>query len=151
MPAFVTLLDAGNGTAELVLSPADGDAGIYELLVRGVSGACSRSDVIPVSVTVTEGVFNQPPIADAGANIKITNAVGWIALEGTVADDGLPTGTVDVLWEIVSGPPGAVLIDPDSPKAKLQVGARGSGSCASRPTTASSPPGTEVRVRVRQK
>lgn len=47
---------------------------------------------------------NQAPAVDAGpdATISLPNAV--ISLAGVVSDDGLPDGTLDILWSRVSGP-----------------------------------------------
>lgn len=151
LPAFVTLQDAGDGTAALLLAPAQGDAGSYEFLVSGTSGPCSRFDVIAVSVEVTEGVFNEPPVVDAGPNIKLTNVVGWIDLEGTVTDDGLPDGVVDVFWEIVSGPAGASLTDPNSLATQLMVVRKGLYVLRLTADDGELSASDDVRVRIRQK
>jgi hypothetical protein len=62
-----------------------------------------------VNVTVDNGVpVNAPPSVDAGTAQTIRLPVDTVSLDGTVTDDGLPTGTLTTLWSFESGP-GAVV------------------------------------------
>ncbi|HSG96648.1 MAG TPA: Ig-like domain-containing protein, partial [Woeseiaceae bacterium] len=62
-------------------------------------------DPIVASVTVSN---NEPPTVNAGLDVTIELPVDLVNLNGTVTDDGLPNGTLDISWSVVSGP-GAVL------------------------------------------
>lgn len=69
----------------------------------GAPPADSTQDwVILVRNTGTTPV-NQAPVANAGPDRSITLPAG-ASLDGTVSDDGLPSGPVAVTWSRVSGP-----------------------------------------------
>ncbi|UJS17545.1 MAG: hypothetical protein L3J17_00405 [Candidatus Jettenia sp.] len=76
------------------------EAGTYVLSLTADDGALMMSDEL--SIVVSNPIINQPPTVDAGIDQSITlpdNAI----LDGTVTDDGLPTGTITVTWSVVSG------------------------------------------------
>jgi RHS repeat-associated protein len=77
------------------LTAAEVDA----VFAGGTSGACRPGG-------------NQPPVVDAGPPASITLPASTVTLNGTVADDGLPSGTLTVSWSKVSGP-GTVTFQPD--------------------------------------
>ncbi|HEU5133410.1 MAG TPA: hypothetical protein VFT26_14945, partial [Pyrinomonadaceae bacterium] len=75
-------------------------AGTYVLKLTASDSEHSASD----EVTVTVLPANAAPIVNAGANQTIT-LPNTANLNGTVADDGFPTGaTVSTFWSQVSGP-----------------------------------------------
>jgi RHS repeat-associated protein len=75
-------------------------AGTYVLRLTATDSEHTVSD----EVTVTALPANQAPIVNAGPNQTIT-LPNTAALNGTVADDGFPTGaTVSTFWSQVSGP-----------------------------------------------
>jgi RHS repeat-associated protein len=75
-------------------------AGLYVLRLTGSDAASTMSD--EVTIVVTEG--NQPPTVNAGADQTIT-LPDAANLNGTIFDDGLPTGsTLTSSWSKVSGP-----------------------------------------------
>ncbi|WP_285442123.1 hypothetical protein [Candidatus Jettenia sp. AMX1] len=76
------------------------EAGTYVLSLTADDGELSPSDEI--TIVVSNPIVNQPPTVDAGADQSITFPDSTI-LDGTVTDDGLPTGTVTTTWSVVSG------------------------------------------------
>jgi len=75
-------------------------AGTYVLSLTASDTQLTSSDTLTITVVPN----NQPPAVDAGADQTITlpnNA----SLNGTVSDDGLPSGsTVSVVWSKTGGP-----------------------------------------------
>ena len=58
-----------------------------------------------VVITVTPAPINKAPVVDAGADVHFVNAQSSANLNGTVQDDGLPSGsTLSITWTKVSGP-----------------------------------------------
>jgi CubicO group peptidase (beta-lactamase class C family) len=47
---------------------------------------------------------NQAPNVNAGTDATITLPTNSLGLDGTVSDDGLPDGTLDISWLLLSGP-----------------------------------------------
>ncbi|PYN29993.1 MAG: hypothetical protein DMD98_19795 [Candidatus Rokuibacteriota bacterium] len=85
-------------------------AGDYVLRLTGSDGQLSSSD----DVAVTVNPANQAPVVDAGPDQTITlpNAA---TLNGTVSDDGLPSGsTVTIAWSTVSGPGTVTFANPNT-------------------------------------
>jgi hypothetical protein len=74
--------------------------GVYVLQLTAADGELTADDELTVTVNP---VPNQAPSVDAGTNqtILFPNDAN---LDGTVSDDGLPSGTVTVTWSKVSGP-----------------------------------------------
>ena len=52
----------------------------------------------------SSGPANQAPQVDAGTDQTITLPLNMVDLDGTVSDDGLPTGALTTDWSLVSGP-----------------------------------------------
>ncbi|UJS17546.1 MAG: hypothetical protein L3J17_00410 [Candidatus Jettenia sp.] len=76
------------------------EAGTYVLGLTADDGALMTSDEL--SIVVSNPIVNQPPTVDAGIDQTITLPDSAI-LDGTVTDDGLPTGTLTATWSVVSG------------------------------------------------
>ncbi|TLD40495.1 MAG: putative extracellular protein [Candidatus Jettenia ecosi] len=75
-------------------------AGTYVLRLTADDGALITSDEL--SIVVSNPIINQPPEVDAGIDQAIT-LPNSATLDGTVTDDGLPTGTITTTWSMVSG------------------------------------------------
>ncbi len=90
----VTFADAANVNTTANFSIA----GTYVLRLTADDSELTASDEVTIIVTPP----NQPPTVDAGLNqtIALTDTA---ALDGTVADDGLPTPTVTTTWSMVTG------------------------------------------------
>ena len=73
-------------------------AGTYVLRLTADDSELTASDEVTITVTPP----NQPPTVDAGLNQTIV-LTDTVALDGTVADDGLPTPTVTTTWSMVTG------------------------------------------------
>jgi len=57
------------------------------------------------AVNLTVGLHNSPPLVSAGANRTISLPTSSIWLNGTVTDDGLPSGSrVSTQWSMTTGP-----------------------------------------------
>jgi RHS repeat-associated protein len=77
--------------------------------------SASDGEAAPVTdrVTIVVEPANQPPVVDAGANQTVTKTS--TALHATIADDGLPTGSVvAVQWSQDAGPAAVVFASPAS-------------------------------------
>ncbi|KAF0193568.1 MAG: PA14 domain-containing protein, partial [bacterium] len=74
-------------------------AGTYRLRLTVSDSVLSTSDDV---VIIANGAANQAPTVSAGVD-KIINLPETITLIGTASDDGLPSGTLTVLWSKVSG------------------------------------------------
>jgi RHS repeat-associated protein len=62
--------------------------------------------------TPTFAPINQIPVVDAGPDQKIADFTATVMLTSTVTDDGLPFGTLDLTWSMVSGPGTVTFADP---------------------------------------
>lgn len=95
-PGTVTFGDA----SQLSTSASFSTHGTYVLRLTATDGALSSFD----EVTITVDPQNQPPTVSAGADQTIA-LPATATVNGTVTDDGLPTGnTVATTWSKVSGP-----------------------------------------------
>jgi CubicO group peptidase (beta-lactamase class C family)/lysophospholipase L1-like esterase len=54
---------------------------------------------------------NQAPNVNAGTDATISLPTNSIGLNGTVSDDGLPDGTLDISWSLFNGPAGVTFGD----------------------------------------
>ncbi len=76
--------------------------GYYALhLTAEDSEYAAASDVV---VYVNPATNNQPPVVNAGPDRTISLPTNTVTLNGAAADDGLPGGSLSVLWTTVSGP-----------------------------------------------
>ncbi|MEM7079725.1 MAG: LamG-like jellyroll fold domain-containing protein, partial [Pseudomonadota bacterium] len=96
-PGTVTFADAAqvNTTASFSVD------GVYVLRLTADDGALTSFD--DMTVTVDPAPINQPPTVDAGADQAITLPAA-ATLDGTILDDGLPSGTLSSTWSAISGP-----------------------------------------------
>ncbi|HET9306133.1 MAG TPA: PKD domain-containing protein, partial [Candidatus Sulfotelmatobacter sp.] len=76
-------------------------AGTYVLQLTANDSQLSTS--ANTTVTVNPAV-NQAPVVNAGPNQNITLPANTVTLNGTATDDGLPNGTLNITWSVVSGP-----------------------------------------------
>lgn len=74
--------------------------GLYVLRLSADDGELSNFDEVAILVSPD---LNQPPQVDAGPDQTITLSDS-ATLDGTVNDDGLPSGTLDITWSVSSGP-----------------------------------------------
>ena len=86
--------------------------GIYVLRLTADDGVATNGS----DVTVIE---NMPPMVNAGANI-LTNGLAAM-LNGSVSDDGLPSGYLAVQWVQSSGPGTATFSNPTSTNTAVSV------------------------------
>lgn len=89
-------------TAATFLEP-----GIYTLRLTADDGNLTSSD----DVAVTAKPANQAPVVDAGPAMTISLSTG-ASLDGTVSDDGRPSGQLSVEWVKVNGPGSVIFADP---------------------------------------
>jgi RHS repeat-associated protein len=86
-------------------------AGTYELRFTANDSEHTASD----DVTITVLPANAAPIVNAGPNQTVT-LPNTVTLNGSVADDGFPTGaTVNTFWSQLSGPGLVTFNEPNSP------------------------------------
>jgi hypothetical protein len=84
-------------------------SGVYVLRLTANDTSLSASDEVTVTVEVT----NAPPLVNAGADVTLLLPATSTILSGTVADDGLPAGSiVSVVWNQLSGPAPVSFFDP---------------------------------------
>ena len=62
---------------------------------------------------VSSAPTNQPPVVDAGPDQGITLPTNTVNLDGTVTDDGLPSGGLTITWSLVSGSGPVTFSTPD--------------------------------------
>lgn len=98
-PGTVTF---GTPTAEDTTA-SFGAAGTYVLRLTASDTALSASDDVTVTVSPAPAT-NQAPVANAGPDVAVT-LPNSATLDGTVTDDGLPSGsTLTTTWSKFSGP-----------------------------------------------
>jgi Secretion system C-terminal sorting domain/PKD domain len=88
-------------------------AGVYsfQLKVTDNAGAIAQDTI---KVIVNAAPANQPPVANAGADIAITLPANLVNLNGTASTD--PDGTISIYaWSQVSGPAQATILSPANP------------------------------------
>lgn len=89
--------------------------GTYVLRLTASDGQLSASSDVTVVGLVNNGGGNQPPFVDAGPD-QIIALPNPATLNGLAFDDGLPNGTLQIGWTVVSGPGTVVFADPTNPK-----------------------------------
>jgi hypothetical protein len=97
--------------------------GTYVLRLTSSDGLLSTSD----DVTVTVVAPNKAPVVNAGPDISATMASN-VNLNGTITDDGKPSGQLSAKWTQVSGPSGgtAVFSNPFSVLTSVRFDKQGS-------------------------
>lgn len=111
-PGAVTFAEATATNTSATFS-AVGD---YVLRLTADDTALSRH--ADVRIAVRDELVNQPPVVNAGTDIK-AGLTYVVFLSGTVTDDGLPAGNpLPVGWQLVSGP-GAVEFESTNHTATL--------------------------------
>ena len=84
-------------------------AGTYVLRLTASDTQLTSSDTVTIMVVPN----NQPPVVNAGPDQTIT-LPSSASLNGSVSDDGLPSGsTVTVLWTKISGPGNVTFANPN--------------------------------------
>ncbi|HEV8427371.1 MAG TPA: RHS repeat-associated core domain-containing protein [Pyrinomonadaceae bacterium] len=87
-------------SASAVTTATFTEAGVYILRLSATDSLLSASDETVITVTPPNGA----PVVNAGADLAVT-LPGTARLNGSVTDDGLPTGgALTVAWSQVSGP-----------------------------------------------
>ena len=98
--------------------------GPYVLRLTASDGQLSASSDVTVVGIIGSGGGNQPPFVDAGQD-QIIALPNPAVLNGLAFDDGLPNGTLDISWSVVSGPGTVVFADPTNPKTTATFSAAG--------------------------
>lgn len=82
-PGFLTIDDAGDGTADLVAAPVIGDQGPYEVELLLADPWLETARTFPLTVTVPGAA---PEMVDPGPQTVVVNTVLRVTLEATDAD-----------------------------------------------------------------
>ena len=97
--------DFGDGKIENgTLTPvhAYANSGVFTVMLKVTDDdGDTGSDTLVVAVNTV--IINQPPVVNAGSDQTITLPNGT-TLSGSVTDDGLPNGQLDLTWTVISGP-----------------------------------------------
>lgn len=86
-------------------------AGVYVLQLAANDGALQNN--AQVTITVNPTPLNQAPSVNAGVMQTVT-LPSLASLNGTVSDDGLPSGTLTTIWSKVSGPGSVIFGNPNA-------------------------------------
>jgi RHS repeat-associated protein len=105
-PATVTFSNPNTAVTKATLSAL----GVYVLKLTASDTQLSSSAT--VTITLLSYSANQPPVVSAGPNQTIMLPVSSVTLNGSATDDGLPNGTLLILWSEVSGPGSATFSNP---------------------------------------
>lgn len=89
--------------------------GMYVLRLTASDTQLSASSDTTVVGLVGSGGGNQPPFVNAGPD-QIIALPNPAVLNGIAVDDGLPNGTLQIAWSVVSGPGAVAFADPTNPK-----------------------------------
>jgi hypothetical protein len=98
--------------------------GPYVLRLAANDGELSASSDVTVVGIIGTGGGNQPPFVDAGQD-QIIALPNPAVLNGVAFDDGLPNGTLDISWSVLSGPGTVVFADPTNAKTTATFSAAG--------------------------
>ncbi|HWS88127.1 MAG TPA: RHS repeat-associated core domain-containing protein [Pyrinomonadaceae bacterium] len=116
-PGAATFARPNSATTEVTFDAV----GTYELKLTAADSVHARSDAVLVEVLPGNG----PPAVNAGPDRTVTHPDA-AALQGTVADDGLPRGgSLLVTWSKVSGPGGVTFSDERAASTTARFGAPG--------------------------
>jgi hypothetical protein len=119
-PAAVTFANANAVDTQASFA----SSGTYVLRLSADDGALAASDL--VTVTVLPLSDNHAPVVNAGPDQTITLPAS-AALDGTVADDGLPIppGALTVGWSVESGPGAVTFASPNAVDTQASFAAGG--------------------------
>jgi Secretion system C-terminal sorting domain/PKD domain len=116
-----------SGPAQFTIANAGAASTVLSNLVQGVytfrlqvldNGGATASDTITVTVNAAPPPVNQPPVANAGADISITLPINTATLNGTASSD--PDGTIAAYtWSKISGPAQFTIVNPGSASTVL--------------------------------
>ncbi len=98
---------------------------LFTILIALLLTACSDSD--NSSTPHDDDQQNQAPVVDAGDDVDGLTGE-QIALDGSVVDDGLPSGNLTYLWEKTEGPGTASFTADNSPATTVVLNQAGSYS-----------------------
>src|SRR5204863_310449 len=96
-------------------------AGLYVLRLTATDSELSAS--ADVSVNVIQA--NRPPTVSAGLDQMLVPPADTLILQGSVADDGLPSGTLTSSWSMVRGPGTVVFATPAAASTTATFTAQG--------------------------
>jgi len=118
-PGFVSWSNAASSTAAVRFSVG----GDYVLRLSATDSRLLGVD--DVAVSVRPAGQNQPPTVGAGEDQTVGLTL-TVELEGSMADDGLPWGSVVTgCWSVVSGPGSVVFADVSDPGTEATFGEAG--------------------------
>ena len=115
--------DIDTGKTSLFVVPMPAHGGVVSFAVTSLNAADSviatrenptaanRPELVVNYDMITEPAQNQAPAVNAGAAQTATLPDG-LTLNGTVTDDGLPSGALGYVWEQVDGPGTVTFADP---------------------------------------
>jgi RHS repeat-associated protein len=101
-----------NGPTNMTINPTNGSiqwlpditfTGTVSVTIRATDNHGGTSDQI-FNIFVPPPLFNKPPFVNAGPDRAFYPSTNTITLNGTVVDDGLPTNTLTIQWNKMSGP-----------------------------------------------
>jgi len=85
-------------------------AGTYVLQLSANDTQLTSTSTVTITVLPPP---NQPPIVNAGPGQSLTLPNATVTFNGTVSDDGLPSGILNVQWVQTSGPVAATIATPN--------------------------------------
>ena len=114
---------------ELVARPDWSNPGAVLFLVSGTGVRVAEAvdgtaSLAPELVVEFGGGSNNPPLVGAGPDLTAVPGTPT-PLAGSVLDDGLPDGTLNVLWSVVSGPGAVAFGDATDPQTSATFAAEG--------------------------
>lgn len=102
LPAWLTLTDAGNGTATLGGTVPFTGLQSHPVTLTVSDGLASSVQSFTITLNLAPVITMASP---ASGFVKLTDRNLTLELEATIADDALPVGsTVTTAWSLVSGP-----------------------------------------------
>ncbi len=108
-PGDVAFANAGQAKTTATFSAV----GEYVLQLSASDSQLSEVDTVQITVQAVSTVVNKAPTVDAGANQTVALS-GAVTLNGTVTDDGLPSGVLIANWTKISGPGTVTFANPDA-------------------------------------
>src|SRR5262249_54949484 len=105
-PAPVTFADPTKPVTMVTFPPTPG---VYAFPLSANDGQFTTSGF--TSVTVNPA--NQAPVVNVTSPFSITLPTNVATMSGTVTDDGLPSGIINIQWVMLSGPAPVVFSAPN--------------------------------------